>query len=86
MAGIRRLDTKVKTAAAVVGGGAMVALGIVGAISAGSGPAATPAVLSVGEMTMGDTATADYTETSVQTSVALPADTATPPCGFKSGC
>ncbi len=77
MAGYRRLNMKVKTVAAVVGGGAMVALGVVGAASAGSGPAA-PSVLSVGEMTMGNTATADYTETSVQTSVAVPADKAKP--------
>jgi hypothetical protein len=86
MARNRRLNLKAKTVAAVAGGGAMIALGVVGGISAGSGPAAGPSVLSVGEMTLGNTQTADYTETSVQTSVALPADTATPPCGFKSGC
>ena len=76
MAGIRRFDTKVKTAAAVVGGGAMVALGIVGAISAGSGPA-NPSVMSAGEMTMGSTATAGYSATLV-TSVAVPTDKAKP--------
>ena len=81
----RRSGKSVKTFAAVVGGGAMVALGIVGALSAGSS-APAPAVLSVGELTMGATATADYTETSVQTSVALPGDKATPPCGFSSAC
>jgi hypothetical protein len=74
-----------KTVAAVVGGGAMVALGVVGGISAGSGPSAAPSVLSVGEMTMGDTATVEYSSTE-ETSVAAPADKATPPCGFNSGC
>jgi hypothetical protein len=82
---IRRSRKKAKTFAAVVGGGAMVALGAVGALTGGGGSAA-PVTLSVGEMTMGATATADYTETSVQTSVALPADKATPPCGFASSC
>jgi hypothetical protein len=41
--------------------------------------------MSVGEMTMGDTATVGYSATE-ETSVAAPADTATPPCGFNSGC
>ena len=77
MAGHRRLNTKAKMIAAVVGGGAMMALGVAGAISGGSGPAA-PAVVSAPKMTMGDTATADYTETSVQTSMAVPADKAKP--------
>ena len=81
----RRSGKSVKTLAAVVGGGAMVVLGIVGALSGGSS-APAPAVLSVGEMTMGATATADYTETSMATSLAAPGDKATPPCGFKSGC
>ena len=67
----------VKTLAAVVGGGAMVALGIVGALSGGSS-AQAPAVLSVGEMTMGATATADYSETTIATSLAVPADKAPP--------
>ena len=52
----RRSGKSVKTFAAVVGGGAMVALGIVGALSGGSS-AQAPAVLSVGELTMGATAT-----------------------------
>ena len=82
---IRRSRKKATTFAAVIGGCAMVALGVVGALSGGSS-APAPAVLSVGEMTMGATATADYTETSVQTSVALPGDKATPPCGFSSAC
>lgn len=85
MAAIRRFNTKARTIAAVVGGGAMVAMGVVGAMTAGGGSSA-PSYVSVGEMTMGATATADYTETSVQTSVALPGDKATPPCGFSSGC
>jgi hypothetical protein len=63
----------------------MVALGIVGALSGGSS-AQAPAVLSVGVMTMGATATADYTETSIATSMALPGDKATPPCGFGTSC
>ena len=84
MAGTRRLDTKIKTIAAVVGGGAMVALGVVGAVTSGSGPAA-PAVLSVGQMTMGATATVAYSATE-QTSMAVPVDKAKPPCGFNSGC
>ena len=81
----RRSGKSVKTLAAVVGGGAMVALGIVGALSGGSS-AQAPTVLSVGVMTMGATATADYTETSMATSMAAPVDKATPPCGFGTSC
>jgi hypothetical protein len=81
----QRSGKSVKTLAAVVGGGAMVALGIVGALSGGSS-AQAPAVLSVGVMTMGATATADYTETSMATSLAAPGDKATPPCGFGTSC
>ena len=73
----QRSGKSVKTLAAVVGGGAMVALGIVGALSGGSS-AQAPAVLSVGEMTMGATATADYSETTIATSLAVPADKAPP--------
>ncbi len=85
MAEIRRTGKRVKALAAVLGGGAMVALGVVGAVTGGSAPAG-PSVMSAGEMTMGATVTADYTETSVQTSMATPGDKAAPPCGFKSGC
>ena len=81
----QRSGKSVKALAAVVGGGAMVALGIVGALSGGSS-AQAPAVLSVGVMTMGATATADYTETSMATSLAAPGDKATPPCGFGTSC
>jgi hypothetical protein len=81
----RRSGKSVKTLAAVVGGGAMVALGIVGSLS-GSSSSQAPAVLSVGVMTMGATATADYTETSMATSLAAPGQKATPPCGFKTAC
>ena len=73
----QRSGKSVKTLAAVVGGGAMVVLGIVGALSGGSS-APAPAVLSVGEMTMGATATADYSETTIATSLAVPADKAPP--------
>ena len=75
---------RVKLFAAVVGAGAMVALGVGGAVTGGGGSAA-PATLSVGEMTMGDTETAAYSATE-QTSMAVPADKAAPPCGFNSGC
>jgi hypothetical protein len=81
----QRSGKTVKTFAGVVGGGALVAMGVVSALTAGSSPGAHQSI-AVGEMTMGDTVTADYTETSVQTSVALPADKATPPCGFSSSC
>jgi hypothetical protein len=80
----QRSGKTVKTFAAVVGGGALVAIGVVSALTAGSSPGAHQ--VATGVMTMGSTATADYTETSVQTSMALPADKATPPCGFKGGC
>jgi hypothetical protein len=72
----RRSGKSVKTLAAVVGGGAMVVLGIVGALSGGSS-APAPAVLSVGEMTMGATATAAYSAT-IETSMAVPTDKAPP--------
>jgi hypothetical protein len=81
----QRSGKSLRRLAAVVGGGAMVALGVVGALTAGGG-SATHVNLSVSEMTMGATQTADYTETSVQTSVAAPGDKATPPCGFASSC
>ena len=81
----RRSGKKAKAFAAVVGGGAMVALGIVGALSGGSSPAPHQ-VVAVGVMTMGATATADYTETQVATSLAAPGDKATPPCGFGTSC
>jgi hypothetical protein len=81
----QRSGKTVRRLAAVVGGGAIVALGVVGGLTAGGG-ATTHVNLSVSEMTMGATQTADYTETSVQTSVAVPADKASPPCGFSSAC
>ena len=77
---------KIKTLAAVLGGSAMIGLGAAGVLIGGGVGSAAPVMLSVGEMTMGDTATADYTETSVPTSVAVPGDKASPPCGFSSGC
>jgi hypothetical protein len=86
MAVNRRYDTKLRTLAAVAGGAAVVALGVVGAASSGNAPATTPSVVSVGEMTLGNTVTADYTETSVQTSVAAPTEKASPPCGFNTAC
>lgn len=55
----------------------MVALGVVGAVSSGSGPAATPSVMSAGQMTMGATATVAYSATE-QTSMAVPTDKAKP--------
>ena len=77
MAVTQRSGKPVKMFAAVVGGRAMVALGVVGALSGGSSPA-THQVIATGEMTMGATATADYTETSIETSMAVPADKAKP--------
>jgi hypothetical protein len=76
MAVTQRSGKPVKMFAAVVGGGAMVALGVVGALSGGSS-APAPAVLSVGEMTMGATATVGYSAT-IETSMAVPADKAAP--------
>ncbi len=78
----RRPVKRVKTLAAVVGGAALITLGTVGALSGGSSSGAGPAVMSAGEMTMGDTATAEYSETTIATSVAVPGDKAAPPCGF----
>jgi hypothetical protein len=83
MAVIRR-SRKAKIVAAVAGSGAVLTLGVLGAVSGGSHPAA-PKVLSVSEMTMGNTATVQYSETE-QTSVAVPGDKASPPCGFESSC
>jgi hypothetical protein len=76
MAVTQRSGKPVKMFAAVVGGGAMVALGVVGALAGGSS-APAPAVLSVGEMTMGATATVGYSAT-METSMAVPADKAPP--------
>lgn len=76
--------TRVKTFAAVVGGGAMVALGVIGGAMAGNGPSA-PATVSAPEMSLGDTATAAYSATE-ETSMAVPTDKASAPCGFASGC
>jgi hypothetical protein len=73
---IRRSGKRAKVLAAVVGGGAMVALGIVGALTGGSSPG-TPVVLSVGEMTMGATDTVAYSQT-IATSMAVPAVKAPP--------
>jgi hypothetical protein len=83
MAVIRR-PGKVKLLAAIAGGGAMLTLGVLGAMSGGTEPAA-PMVLSVGEMTMGDTATVGYSATEA-TSLAVPTDKASPPCGFGTSC
>jgi hypothetical protein len=83
MAVIRR-PGKVKLLAAAVGGGATLTLGVLGAVSGGSEPT-HPLVLSVGELTMGGTATAAYSAT-IATSLAVPTDKATPPCGFGTSC
>ncbi|OBB01808.1 hypothetical protein A5662_13050 [Mycobacteriaceae bacterium 1482268.1] len=68
--------------AAVAGGGAIVALGIAGAFTGGSAPAAT-SVESASHMTLGSTATAAYSATE-QTSMAVPTDKA-PPYGGSGG-
>jgi hypothetical protein len=80
----QRPGIKIKALAAIVGGGALITLGAVSALSEGGSPAA-PAVVSAGEMTVGDTATAAYSATE-ETSMAVPGDKAPPPCGFNSGC
>jgi hypothetical protein len=77
---------RVKLCAAVVGVSAAFALGALGAATTPADSVEGPAIVSAGEMTMGDTATADYTETSVQTSMAVPGDKASPPCGFSDSC
>jgi hypothetical protein len=82
--GIEVGEMAVKKLAAVIGGGAMVALGVVGAFT-GGGQAAAPSVVSAPEMSMADTATAAYSATE-ETSMAVPADKASPPCGFSSSC
>lgn len=66
----------VKTLAAMIGGGALVALGAVGMLTGGSGPGA-PTVMSAPEMSMGSTATAAYSATE-ETSMAVPVDKAKP--------
>jgi hypothetical protein len=82
MSRIRLLDKKVKAIAAAAGGGALVALGIVGVLTGGTGPA-TPAVVSAPQMSLGDTATAAYSATE-ETSMAVPVDKA-PPYGGSGG-
>ena len=77
MAVIRRPGKRVKTFAALVGGGAMVAMGVVTALTGGGSSGAPARVMSVGEMTMGDTATVGYSAT-IETSMAVPADKAKP--------
>jgi hypothetical protein len=81
----QRSGKTVKRLAAVVGGGALVAIGVMSAIIGGGGSAAH-VTLSVGVMTMGATQTADYAKTSIETTMAVPAAKATPPCGFSSSC
>jgi hypothetical protein len=76
----RRSGKSVKMFAAVVGGGAMVALGAAGVLTSSS---ETPVNLSVGEMTMGATDTVAYSAT-METSMAVPADKA-PPFGGSGG-
>jgi hypothetical protein len=83
MAVIRRSGKKAKVLAAVVGGGAMVALGTISALAGGGSSAGGPAILSVGEMTMGATDTVAYSQT-IATSMAVPADKA-PPFGGSGG-
>ena len=63
--------------AAVVGGSAVVALGTISAFTGGGSSGAPAVVMSVGEMTMGDTATVGYSAT-IETSVAVPTDKAKP--------
>ncbi len=75
---------RTKTIAAVVGGGAMVALGVVGTFTGGSGPSAHT-VVSEPEMSIGSTATAAYSANE-ETSMAVPTDKASAPCGFTSSC
>ena len=75
---------RVKTLAAVVGGSAMVALGVAGMFTGNDGPSA-PAVVSAPEMSIGSTATEAYSATE-ETSMAVPTDKATAPCGFGSSC
>jgi hypothetical protein len=65
-----------KTFAAVIGGGAMVALGVAGMLTGSSGHGA-PAVVSASQMTMGATATVAYSATA-ETTVAVPVDKAKP--------
>jgi hypothetical protein len=76
MAGSRRLGNRIKMIAALVGGGAMVALAAVGALTGGGGTTAT-AVVSAPQMTMGATATVAYSATE-ETSMAVPTDKAKP--------
>ncbi len=72
-----RRGKRVKALAAVVGGSAMVALGAVSAFTGGGSSGAPAVVMSVGQMTMGDTATVAYSATE-ETSVAVPVDKAKP--------
>jgi hypothetical protein len=77
MAVNRRPGKRAKVLAAVVGGSAMVALGTISAFTGGGSSGAPAVVMSVGEMTMGDTATVGYSAT-IETSVAVPTDKAKP--------
>ncbi len=78
---LRRPGKWVKKFAAAVGGVAVIATGAVSALSGGSSTE-RPAVVSQPEMTMGSTATVEYSET-IATSVAVPTDKA-PPYGGSS--
>ena len=68
---------RVKLCAAVVGAGAAIVLGAIGAGTGADSGGGSPAIMSAGEMTMGATATVAYSATE-ETSMAVPADKAPP--------
>ncbi|QRY51065.1 hypothetical protein [Mycolicibacterium septicum] len=72
----------VKVIAAVAGGAAVVGLGVIGAISDGTG-AGSPALASGSHMNVGQTSTETTPPTAPEVSVAVPAMRGyTPPSGF----
>ena len=73
---------KVKLLAAAIGASAVVAAGAVG-IAVTNERAGAGTVESGPQMTLGGTATTTTPPTALETSFAVPLDTATPPAGFR---
>ena len=73
---------RVKLLSAVIGASAVVAVGAVG-VAVANERAGTGTVMSGPSMTLGPTTTTTTPPAAPVTSVAVPADTATPPTGFR---
>jgi hypothetical protein len=76
-----------KIRAILVAGAALVAAGAFAtALGEETASGTAPTVSSVGQMTLGDTATTTTPPTAVLVPIASPTLKATVPCGFTSGC